>query len=101
VCCFRDAVPLPRTNPRPRSDLLLSAALADHRDADVVKSVGETLPADLLGRFGFVRDSAPVLDGRTKPLRMAARPLSSDEPADDVVTDRANWLPTFLEPNKD
>jgi len=41
------------------------------RDADVVKSVGETLPADLLGRSGLsVRDSAPVLDGRTKPLRM-------------------------------
>ncbi|MCU4801239.1 GNAT family N-acetyltransferase [Halobacteria archaeon HArc-gm2] len=123
VLQLRDAVPLPPNQPVGPLGRLLSAALADHRDADVVKSVGETLPADVLGRFGFVRDSAPVLDSRTKPLRMAARPLASDDaegpvhdddgqeddgpdtgadgPDSDAVTDRANWLPTFLEPNKD
>ncbi|SFR92103.1 Acetyltransferase (GNAT) domain-containing protein [Halomicrobium zhouii] len=116
VLQFRDAVPLPPNQPADPLRRLVATALADHTDADVVKSVGETLPADLLGRFGFVRDSAPVLDGQTKPLRMAARPLTTgdadgtgegtDGRDDDPggrgdVTDRANWLPTFLEPNKD
>ena len=100
---LRDALPLPPDQPATAIGRLLSAALEDHPDAEVVKSVGETIPAALLRRFGFVQDSAPILDAQTKPLTMAARPLvdEGDEPIADAVTERSNWLPTFLEPNKD
>ncbi len=104
VLQLRDALPLGRNRPTRALARLLSVALADESDADVVKSVGETLPHDLLGRFGFVQDTAPVLDGRTEPLTMAARPLldgSGDGPLADAVTERSNWSPTFVELNKD
>lgn len=104
VLQLREALPLAPDQPTPPLARLLSAALADHPDADVVKSVGETLPPELLRRFGFVRDSAPVLDSQTKALTMAARPLTDGRPGEldgDAVTERSNWLPTFIEPNKD
>lgn len=108
VLQLREALPLPPEQPTPALGRLLSKALADNPDAEIVKSVGETLPGELLRRFGFVRDSAPVLDGQTKPLRMAARALTAgdtddefEEPLPVAITERANWLPTFLEPDKD
>lgn len=103
VLQLRDAVPLAPAQPTPALGRLLSAALADNPDASTVKSVGSTLPHDLLRRFGFVRDSTSVLDGRTKPLTMAARPLSdaADGALDATVTDRSNWHPTFVEIDRD
>ena len=104
VLQLRDALPLGDDRPTRALARLLSVALADHPDADVVKSVGSTFPHDLLRRFGFVRDSSPLLDDRTESLTMAARPLlggPGDGPLADAVTARSNWLPTFVELNKD
>lgn len=104
VLQLREAVPLAPYQPTPEFGRLLAAALDDHPDADVVKSVGSTLPDDLLARFGFVSDSTPLLDERTTPLNLAARPLT-DEARDgrrpEAVTDRSNWFPTFVEVDRD
>lgn len=104
VLQLREAVPLGPDQPVPALSELLAAALTDNTDTSIVKSVGETLPDDLLGQFGFVSDSAPLLDRQTKPLYMAARSLTDDganDPFADSATDRRNWLPTFVELNKD
>lgn len=100
VCQVREAVPLAPYQPRPVFGRLLAAVLADNPDAEVVKAVGETLPPALLRRFGFLRDDGRLLDGRTTPLSLAARPLGDDANGDGV-TDRANWHPTFLEVDRD
>lgn len=104
VLQLREALPLGSDRPTGALGRLVAAALADHRDAHVVKTAGATLPRSLLRRFGFVRDDAPLLDRATTPLTVAARPLADGgepDPIAEAVADRSNWRPTFLEVDRD
>lgn len=104
VLQLRDAVPLVPAGSDSVFKRLLATVLRDNDDVATVKSVGATLPAALLRRFGFVRDSSPVIDSFTTPVLMAARPLVEDGRGGDLpeaVTDNRNWHPTFLELDRD
>lgn len=103
VLQVREAVPLAPYQPTAVFARLLSAVIADNRDVTVIKLVGATLQEGLVRRFGFLRDSGRVLDGRTTPLYLAARPLSAGDGGSvaDRATDRSNWHPTFLEVDRD
>ncbi|GAB3666316.1 hypothetical protein GCM10028856_08030 [Halopiger thermotolerans] len=81
---------------------LLAAVVADNADADVLAVTANTLPSQLLSRFGFVSYETPVVSRFCDPTYMAVRPLDR---ADDgslpfsrrTLTDPSNWCLSFLE----
>ncbi|WP_121820544.1 GNAT family N-acetyltransferase [Halostella salina] len=83
---------------------LLESWVRDDADAAVL-SVGESaVPSDLLARFGFVPDDAPVVSRFCTGVRLAARPLAGDgaSPRFPRATLRtpANWALTFAEQDR-
>ncbi len=104
VLQIRDAVPLGSARSRSVFGTLLAAVVTDNADVPVVKTAGATLPGGLLKRFGFVRDSLPVLESVSSSFYVACRSLDdgrSEEVFPGDATDRSNWRFTFLEMNRD
>jgi len=74
-----DAVPLTGGRDRRRAlSRLVERVVADHPDADVVASAGDTVPASALRGFGFRSDRSFLLSRVAHPTTMVARPLAED-----------------------
>lgn len=80
---------------------LLRAVVSDNADAAVVSVADQTLPDELLSRFGFVSYDNPVLSRVCTPTYMATRPLWPDHESGPItrkeLRDSANWRPSFTE----
>ena len=88
-----DALPLADPDPVAMERLAL-AAVTDHRSADLVAVAGDTLPAAVTERLGFLRDDALPLSLVTSPDPVVVRPFGTDDDwsvGGRRLTDRENW----------
>ncbi|WP_158057856.1 GNAT family N-acetyltransferase [Halorussus halophilus] len=80
---------------------LLGAVVADNPGANVISVTDETLPDELLSRFGFLSYENPVLSRVGTPTYVAARPLWPDHESGPIrrseLLDSDNWRLSFTE----
>lgn len=92
---------LPMTGDHPAFADLLTTALEDAADADVVSVTDGTLSRELLAQFGFVSYETPGLARVCTPTYMATRPLwrdAADVPfTHETLSDPTNWRRSFME----
>lgn len=98
-----DAFPLTEQTARTAEfDALVSAAVSDFADADVVSVAADTVPSSVLDAHGFYRDDRPPLSLFSSLTTVVARPLALRNPSswtvgDCHLSDRRDWRLPFAE----